>query len=181
MINKLTLIIRDSLARNIGKSCNLAESIAADILNSDLVLIPKDKIIEFKEEINCFINEQKSGSEYKIGDTVWAITRQVPCCQSCAHRDSYCDENCYWGDKAKKLLVRKAEIENFKTCEGVEYFALKFKYVEDMCGDITPYVDIVPTHYVFNSKEKAEKYLEAYIVDKILKNAIQEVIGENNG
>lgn len=181
MKDKLTLIIRDSLAQNIGKSCNLAENIAADILNSDLVLVPRDKIIEFKEEINCFINEQKSGPKYEKGDIIWAITTKVPNCSSCVHSYSCRDENCYWGDKINELVVRKAEVENFKIYEGGGYFALKFKYVEDMCGGITPYVDIVPAHYVFKTKEKADKYLESYMVDKALKDAIQKVIGDKNG
>lgn len=181
MKDKLTLIIRDSLAQNIGKSCNLAENIAADILNSDLVLVPKDKVVEFKEEINCLINGQKPESTYKIGDTVWAITKKVPNCRSCIHRDAYCDENCYWGDIANKPVVRKAEVETFKTFEDGEYFVLKFKYVEDMCGDITPYEDIVPARYVFKTKEKADKYLKAYIVDKALKDAIRKVTGDKNG
>ena len=181
MKDKLILIIRDSLAQNIGKSCNLAENIADDILHSDLVLIPKDEIIEFKEKINCLVNGQNPESTYKIGDTVWAITKKVACCQSCVHWDSYCDQNCYWGDEANKIVVRKAEIENFKTYEGEEYFALYFKYVEDMCGDIIPYTDIVPARYVFKTEEKAKKYLEAYVVDKALKDAIQKVIGDKNG
>jgi hypothetical protein len=61
MKDKLILIIRDSLAHNIGKSCNLAENIATDILNSDFVLVPKDEIIEFKKEIE---NQSKSITNY---------------------------------------------------------------------------------------------------------------------
>ena len=52
MKDKLTLIIRDSLTRNIGKSCNLAENIAADILNSDLMLVSKDKGSQLKPTTN---------------------------------------------------------------------------------------------------------------------------------
>lgn len=56
MKDKLILIIRDSLAQNIGKSCNLAENIADDIFHSDFVLVPKDEIQKVIGDKNGKVN-----------------------------------------------------------------------------------------------------------------------------